>query len=341
MLATKMNNSVMGQSSFSGQGGQVSDQQLLQLQGVIEQAWAKHQQGGDPASPQLAEALDFLLQGLQQGRVRVVQPPQIGQGTASPGQKRQDSQPQDSQPQGGHWQVNQWVKQGILLIFLTQRARGWASNSLFPTEAQPVQGPDLPGKPFAWWDKMGLLQRPAQDLQACGIRIVPGAFIRPGVCLERSTVVMPSAINIGAFIGAGSMVDYGACVGSCAYVGPRCHIAAGVTIGGVLEPVHSLPVIIEEGCFVGAGSHVLEGTHVEAGSVLAAGLVLTASTKIVHRSTGQILYGRVPAGSVVVPGAMADPKIPGLSLSCGVIIKQVDAGTRGKTAINELLRDEG
>jgi 2,3,4,5-tetrahydropyridine-2-carboxylate N-succinyltransferase len=183
----------------------------------------------------------------------------------------------------------------------------------------------------------------ANALGAAGFRAVPGAVIRRPAYIAPGVVVMPSFINVGAYVDAGSMIDTWATIGSCAQIGRNCHISGGAGIGGVLEPLQANPVIIEDECFIGARSEVAEGVIVERGSVLAMGVFLGASTRIVDRATGEVLYGRVPAYSVVVPGAWGGTNLPdgrpGPALACAVIVKRVDARTRAKTSINELLRD--
>ena len=175
------------------------------------------------------------------------------------------------------------------------------------------------------------------DFRAGGARVVPGAVVRRGAFIARDVVLMPSFVNIGAFVGAGTMVDTWATVGSCAQIGANVHLSGGVGIGGVLEPLQAGPTIIEDDCFIGARSEVVEGVVVERGCVLSMGVFISQSTRIYNRLTGETVYGRVPAGSVVVPGSL--PSVDGkYSLSCAVIVKQVDAQTRAKTAVNDLLR---
>lgn len=223
----------------------------------------------------------------------------------------------------GVWKVNEWVKKAILLKFKTSEMQIYDGNCM------------------QWYDKIDLkfMKRDKEKLEESGLRIVPGAFIRSGAYLGKNVVVMPSFINIGAHIGDGTLVDTWATIGSCAYIGKNCHISGGVGIGGVLEPLQASPVIIEDNCFIGARSEIVEGVIVEEGSVISMGVFIGASTKIIDRNTGEIIYGKVPAYSVVVPGSMPSNN-PGLpSLYCAVIIKQVDEKTRAKTSINELLRD--
>lgn len=216
------------------------------------------------------------------------------------------------------WIVNAVMKQAILLAF-----------RFFPAEQQS-------SLPF-WWDKIGLLQDQWARWSAQGIRIVPGAFVRQGVYLGPSCIVMPSFINIGAWIGQGTMIDCGANIGSCAYIGHRCHISANVTVGGVLEPVQATPVIIEDHVFIGAGCHVVEGVHIGQGSILASGVILTSSTKVIVRETGQAISGRIPPYSVLIPGSYSTG-VHGLSIQCAILAKTTEPGLSPKTALNEILR---
>ncbi|TFI57252.1 2,3,4,5-tetrahydropyridine-2,6-dicarboxylate N-succinyltransferase [Sphingomonas parva] len=222
------------------------------------------------------------------------------------------------------WTVNQWLKKAVLLSF---RLTPMAAISGGPDGAR-------------WWDKVpskftGMSEA---DFGAAGFRAVPGAIVRRGAFVGRNAVLMPSFVNIGAYVDEGTMVDTWATVGSCAQIGRNVHISGGAGIGGVLEPLQAGPVIIEDNCFIGARSEVAEGVIVEEGAVLAMGVFLGASTKIVDRDTGETFIGRVPAYSVVVPGTLPS-KSGGPSLACAVIVKRVDARTRSKTSINELLRD--
>ncbi|MCC8399657.1 MAG: 2,3,4,5-tetrahydropyridine-2,6-dicarboxylate N-succinyltransferase [Rickettsia endosymbiont of Platyusa sonomae] len=244
------------------------------------------------------QILQDIIDGLNQGLVRVCE------------------------KEGADWQVNHWVKKAILLHMMV-------------TDPQIYSGDCM-----RWYDKIvpKFSTHYTNELfQADGCRIVPGAIIRTGVYLARNVVVMPSFINIGAYIGEGTMVDTWATIGSCAQIGKNCHISGGTGIGGVLEPIQNNPVIIEDNCFIGARSEIAEGVLVEEGSVISMGVFIGASTKIVDRESGKIIYGKVPAYSVVVPGSLpADSGKP--SLYCAVIVKQVDAGTRSKVSINDLLR---
>lgn len=222
----------------------------------------------------------------------------------------------------GVWEVNQWVKKAILLSFKITDSKVYQSGV------------------STWYDKIEqkFHNSTGEEMKQFSTRLVPGSYIRKGAYVGRNTVIMPSFINIGAYVGDGTLVDTWATIGSCAYVGRNCHISGGVGIGGVLEPIQANPVIIEDGCFIGARSEIAEGVLVEQGAVISMGVFLGASTKIVDRNTGAISYGKVPAYSVVVPGFLPakEEGMPGLA--CAVIVKRVDQKTREKTSINELLR---
>jgi len=228
-----------------------------------------------------------------------------------------------AEKRGGVWVTNQWVKKAVLLYF---RAHD--------NKVMQVEGRD------GWFDKVPVRFLTWSDAQfrESGFRVVPPATVRSGAFIGRNVVLMPSYVNIGAYVDDGTMVDTWATVGSCAQIGKNVHLSGGVGIGGVLEPLQATPTIIEDNCFIGARSEVVEGVIVEANSVLSMGVYIGQSTKIYDRSTGEIVYGRVPSGSVVVPGSLpsADGKY---SLACAVIVKRVDADTRAKTSINDLLRD--
>jgi 2,3,4,5-tetrahydropyridine-2-carboxylate N-succinyltransferase len=233
-----------------------------------------------------------------------------------------------AEPGPDGWVVNQWLKQAVLLSFRLNDSRLMSGAGGAPAHDK------VPLKTQGWDD--------AAFLHA-GFRAVPGAVIRRPAYVAPGVVVMPSFINVGAYVDTGTMIDTWATVGSCAQIGRNCHISGGTGIGGVLEPLQAIPVIIEDDCFIGARSEVAEGVIVERGSVLSMGVFLGASTRIVDRDTGNISYGRIPAYSVVVPGAMPGRALPdgspGPSLACAVIVKRVDERTRAKTSINELLRD--
>ncbi len=270
------------------------------LEAAIEAAW----EGRDALTPatkgEAREAVESALDMLDKGALRVAE-----------------------KGEGGAWRVNQWAKKAVLLSFRL--------NDMAP----------IPGGPGAsgWWDKV-----PSKfdgwgenQWRAAGFRAVPNCVVRRSAYIAKGVVLMPSFVNLGAHVGEGTMVDTWATVGSCAQIGRNVHLSGGVGIGGVLEPLQAGPVIIEDDCFIGARSEVVEGVIVREGSVLGMGVYLGQSTKIVDRATGAVSYGEVPAGSVVVSGTM--PSTGGVSLYCAVIVKRVDAKTRSKTSINELLRD--
>lgn len=218
------------------------------------------------------------------------------------------------------WIVHEWIKKAVLLSFRLN------ANDEIRAGAQ------------LWWDKVPLKTADWTDVDfsAAGFRSVPGSVVRRGAYIAPNVVLMPSFVNIGAHVGEGTMVDTWATIGSCAQIGKNCHISGGVGIGGVLEPLQAAPVIIEDNVFIGARSEVAEGVIVEEGAVLSMGVFLGASTKIIDRATGEIFVGRVPAYSVVVPGTLPGERA---NLACAVIVKRVDAQTRSKTSLNELLRD--
>jgi 2,3,4,5-tetrahydropyridine-2-carboxylate N-succinyltransferase len=270
-------------------------------QSVIEQAWDNRANlsAGDISS-EIRNAVSAVIDGLNRGRIRVAERRSVGQ-----------------------WEVNQWVKKAVLLSFRLE------DNKVMPAGGFTQFYDKVPSK-FENWTEADFIEG--------GFRVVPPAIARRGSFIGKNAVLMPSYINIGAYVGEGTMVDTWATVGSCAQIGKNVHLSGGVGIGGVLEPIQAGPVIIEDNCFIGARSEVVEGVVVEENSVLSMGVFIGQSTKIYDRETGQIHYGRVPAGSVVVPGSLpsADGKY---SLYAAIIVKKVDAQTRAKTAINELLRD--
>ena len=240
-----------------------------------------------------------------------------------------------AEPLGNHqWQVNQWLKKAVLLSFRLNDMVVMDGGAGHPDAGASV-----------WWDKVpskfsGL---DADRFSAAGFRAVPGSIVRQSAYIAPSVVLMPSFVNLGAYVAEGTMVDTWATVGSCAQIGKNVHLSGGAGIGGVLEPLQAGPVVIEDNCFIGARSEVVEGVVVEEGAVLSMGVFIGASTKIVNRVTGEVHMGRVPAYSVVVPGSLPGKPLadgtPGPSLSCAVIIKQVDEKTRSKTSVNDLLRD--
>jgi 2,3,4,5-tetrahydropyridine-2-carboxylate N-succinyltransferase len=271
-----------------------------QLQAVIDRAWDERDSVGPQTKGEVRQAVDAAIGALDSGEARIAEQVE------------------------SEWVVNQWLKKAVLLSF-----------RLNPMEL-------IAGGPGAghWWDKVPskFAGWGEKEFAAAAFRAVPGAIVRRGAFVAPGAVLMPSFVNIGARVGEGAMVDTWATVGSCAQIGRNVHISGGAGIGGVLEPLQAGPVIIEDDCFIGARSEVAEGVIVERGSVLSMGVFLGASTKIVDRATGEVHYGRVPAYSVVVPGALPG-KDGGPSLACAVIVKRVDERTRSKTSINELLRD--
>src|SRR6188474_3192019 len=221
----------------------------------------------------------------------------------------------------GGWRVNEWLKMAVLLHFRTR------DNAV--TESGP----------FRWFDKVPLKHEgyAAERFRSDGARIVPGAIVRAGAFVGRDAVLMPSFVNVGAYVGEGTMVDTWATVGSCAQVGRNVHLSGGAGLGGVLEPLQAAPTIIEDNCFIGARSEIVEGVIVEEGAVISMGVFIGASTRIYDRERDEVSYGRVPAGAVVVPGSLPS-KDGKYALNCAVIVKRVDAQTRSKVSINELLR---
>jgi 2,3,4,5-tetrahydropyridine-2,6-dicarboxylate N-succinyltransferase len=275
------------------------------LQATIEAAWDARDTISPATKGEVRDAVETALNLLDSGEARVAEPTADG------------------------WQVNQWLKKAVLLSF---RLNDMAM---------------IPGGPGGshWWDKVpskfdGWGENRFRD---AGFRAVPGSIVRRGAYIAKGAVLMPSFVNLGAYVGENSMVDTWVTVGSCAQIGANVHLSGGVGIGGVLEPLQAGPVVIEDDCFIGARSEVVEGVIVERGAVLSMGVFISSTSKIIDRATGEVFVGRVPAYSVVVPGSLPGKPLPdgspGPSLSCAVIVKRVDAQTRAKTAINELLRD--
>lgn len=229
----------------------------------------------------------------------------------------------------GKWHVNEWMKKAVLLSF----------------RLNPMQlmdgGPAQPGGASHWWDKVPSKFEgwDASDFTKAAFRAVPNCVVRRSAYIAPNVVLMPSFVNIGAYVDEGTMVDTWATIGSCAQIGKHCHISGGTGIGGVLEPLQASPVIIEDHCFIGARSEIAEGVIVEEGSVISMGVFIGASTKIIDRETGEVHRGRVPAYSVVVPGSLPASEANKPSLYCAVIVKKVDAQTRSKTGVNEILRE--
>ena len=277
----------------------MSNHENVELQALIEAGWEHRSELSPRRAPtDLRQAVEECLDGLESGRFRVAEP--LGA--------------------AGEWQVNQWLKKAVLLAFRVHQ------NEVI--EAGHAR----------FFDKLPL-RWSGEDhgIAEAGARVVPPATVRRGAFVGRDAVLMPSYVNIGAWVGAGTMVDTWATVGSCAQIGANVHLSGGVGIGGVLEPLQANPTVIEDDCFIGARSEVVEGVIIERGCVLSMGVYIGQSTKIYHRDSGEVLRGRVPAGSVVVPGSL--PAADGShSLYCAVIVKQVDEQTRSRTSVNEILR---
>ena len=269
------------------------------LEAAIESAW-EARDGITPATKgEVRDAIEATLTALDSGALRV------------------------AEKRGADWHVNQWAKKAVLLSFRL-------------TDMYEISGSNGGAN---WWDKVPSKWQgwTEADWRAAAFRAVPGSIVRRSAYIAKGVVLMPSFVNIGAYVDEGSMVDGWATVGSCAQIGKNVHLSGGVGIGGVLEPMQAGPTIIEDNCFIGARSEVVEGCIIREGSVLGMGVFIGKSTKIVDRETGDVMYGEVPAGSVVVAGSM--PSKGGINLYCAVIVKKVDAQTRSKTSINELLRD--
>ncbi len=273
---------------------------MQQLQAIIENAWEQRAAiSPDSAEPGIKQAVAATMDLLDQGRLRV------------------------AEKIDGAWVIHQWAKKAVLLSFRLH------DNAVIQ-DGYTRYYDKVPAK-FAGYS--------AEAFRQGGFRVVPPAAARKGAFIAKNVILMPSFVNIGAYVDEGTMVDTWATVGSCAQIGKNVHLSGGVGIGGVLEPLQANPTIIEDNCFIGARSEIVEGVIVEEGSVISMGVFIGQSTKIYHRHTGEILYGRVPAGSVVVSGSLpaADGKC---SLYCAIIVKQVDAKTRAKTSINDLLRSD-
>ena len=271
---------------------------LRRLQAVIDAAWeGRAQLTPKSLTSELDAAVNECIALLDSGKARV------------------------AEPQEGRWVVNEWLKKAVLLHFRTHENVVVDAGFTHFYDKVPLK--------FAGAGE--------SELRASGVRVVPGAIVRTGAYVAPNVVLMPSFVNIGAYVGSGTMVDTWVTVGSCAQIGRNVHLSGGVGIGGVLEPLQSSPTIIEDDCFIGARSEIVEGVVVEAGCVIAMSVYISQSTRIYDRASGQVYQGRVPAGSVVVPGSL--PSSDGrYSLACAVIVKRVDAQTRGKTSINDLLR---
>lgn len=276
---------------------------MTALQSSIEALWERRDQLSPATSGADRAAVEEALEMLDSGKARVAEP-----------------------DGNGGWTVNQWLKQAVLMSFRLADSA--------PMDISTGAYDKVPLKFEGWGENR---------FREAGFRVVPGAIVRRSAHIARNVVLMPSFVNLGARVDENTMVDTWATVGSCAQIGKNVHLSGGVGIGGVLEPLQANPVVIEDDCFIGARSEVVEGVIVERGSVLSMGVFISATTKIVDRNTGEIFMGRVPSYSVVVPGSLPGKPLPdgspGPSLYCAVIVKRVDAQTRSKTAINELLRD--
>ena len=276
---------------------------MTNIEKIINDAWEKRDQINQKSDKNIIDAINETIENLDRGKVRV------------------------AEKINGKWATHQHIKKAIMLSFR-------------------IHGMDIVKGPYsAWYDKSHLVKGKTagwtqQDFANAGFRMVPNSPVRKGSFIGKNVVLMPCFINIGAYIDSGTMMDTFSRAGSCCQIGKNCHISAGSGVGGVLEPAQALPTIVEDNVFLGAMSEVVEGVIVGEGSVLSMGIYIGQSTKIVNRATGKITYGKVPPYSVVVPGTLPDKKNPnGPSLSCAVIIKQVDEKTRSKTSINDLLRD--
>jgi 2,3,4,5-tetrahydropyridine-2,6-dicarboxylate N-succinyltransferase len=276
-----------------------------ELESTIDAAWERRDSLGFDAPATIRDAVDAALALLDSGEARI------------------------AEKVDGAWRVNQWLKKAVLLSFRI--------NDMAPISGGPGGA--------SWFDKVPSKFRDWDEarFRAAGFRAVPNCTVRYSAYIAPGAVLMPCFVNLGAHVGAGSMIDTWSTVGSCAQIGQNCHISGGAGIGGVLEPLQAEPVIIEDNCFIGARAEVAEGVLVGEGSVLSMGVYIGASTRIVDRATGEVHYGKVPPYSVVVSGAMPGGDLsdgrPGPSLYCAVIVKRVDAKTRAKTSINELLRN--
>jgi len=276
------------------------------LEAPINQAWEQRESISTNTGGEVRDAIETALNALDRGEMRV------------------------AVKRDGTWHVNQWLKKAVLLSFRLNDMTTIAGG---------------PGDKTPWFDKVESKFAGWEDknFRDAGFRAVPNCVVRHSAYIAPGVVLMPSFVNLGAYVDSGTMIDTWATVGSCAQVGKNCHISGGAGIAGVLEPLQANPVVIEDDCFVGARSEVAEGVIVEQGSVLAMGVYIGASTKIINRATGEVHFGRVPAYSVVVPGSSGGKPLPdgspGPNLYCAVIVKQVDASTRSKTSVNELLRD--
>ena len=283
-----------------------------QLQQIIDAAWERRAEIKPGSKGEVLDAVQAALDGLDSGAYRV------------------------AEKRDGKWQTNQWLKKAVLLSFRLIDSEMITGGGNYPGLGEAGWYDKVPSK-FAGWD--------AEKFRSAGFRAVPNCVVRRSAYVAPGVILMPSFLNVGAYVDSGTMVDTWVTIGSCAQIGKNCHISGGVGIGGVLEPIQAGPVIVEDNCFIGARSEVVEGVVVGEGSVISMGVFIGASTKIIDRATGEVHYGRVPSYSVVVSGALPGKPFPnnepGPSLYCAVIVKRVDEKTRSKTAITDLLRDIG
>jgi 2,3,4,5-tetrahydropyridine-2,6-dicarboxylate N-succinyltransferase len=275
---------------------------MKEFENIINTAWDNKDSINGQSDKSILDAINQTIEFVDKGELRV------------------------AEKNGNEWVVNQWVKKAIMLSFRTH-------------EMDSLNGPYS-----SWYDKSHLLKGKTagwskEDHIKAGFRMVPNSPVRKGSFIGKNAVLMPCFVNIGAYVDEGTMVDTWASVGSCAQIGKNCHISGGAGIGGVLEPMQANPTIIEDNCFIGARSEIVEGVIVGEGSVLSMGVFIGQSTKIIHRETGEVIYGKIPPYSVIVPGSLPSKDGKGPALYCAVIIKQVDEKTRSKTSINDLLRD--
>ena len=284
---------------------------IEKIKSIIDRVFDNNEDVNPSTSGEVRDSIETALDCLDKGELRVAEP--LG---------------------SSNWRVNQWLKKAVLLSFKI--------NDMDVISGGPQS---VNNDPANWWDKIPskFSGWNKEKFKQAGFRAVPGSVVRHSAFIAPSVVLMPSFVNIGAYVDSGSMIDTWATVGSCAQIGKNVHISGGTGIGGVLEPIQAGPVIIEDNCFVGARSEVAEGVVIETGAVLSMGVFIGASTKVIDRNTGEVFVGRVPAYSVVVPGSLPGKPLPdgsqGPSLYCAVIVKKVDAQTRSKTSVNELLRD--
>lgn len=283
---------------------------VQQLETAITALWDDRANVAPTLTGAGREAVETALRLLDQGKLRVAEKTASG------------------------WQVHEWLKKAVLLYFRLSPMRAMHGGA-----TDPLHGPS------GWYDKVPPKSAgwSEQQYRDAGFRAVPQSFVRHSAYIAPDVVLMPSFVNVGAYVDSGTMVDTWSTIGSCAQIGKNCHISGGVGIGGVLEPLQAAPVIIEDNCFIGARSEIAEGVIVEEGAVISMGVFIGASTKIIDRTSGEVLYGRVPSYSVVIPGVLPTDKAlpdgtPAPHLACAVIVKRVDAKTRSKTGINELLR---